>query len=181
MNPLDFIDAYEHQLLSKITKDKINNNKTLYTEEEVIKIINEMSEKARAAIYNGEFIFNLEDINNQTITVDDKSFNMKKILSKNDGFILILQMTDVPEGEMTYSDLDILSDQISEAVKKAKNIEGVLILPPNFDIALLTAKTNIKDYGSKLLDLTAEDLQELEQYIKNKAVSPYRATGSVHQ
>jgi hypothetical protein len=106
---------------------------------------------------------------------------MKKILSKSDGFILVLQMIDVPEGDMNASDLDILSQQISQAVKNAKNVEGVLILPPNFEISLLTAKTNIKGYENQLFDLSDEDLKELEDYMVNKIGKTYRAMADTFQ
>lgn len=181
MNPLNYIDAYEKQVMSEIVKAKVNQNKISYTDVEVMEIIKTVSAKARNAVYNGEFIFNLENVENQTITVDDNTFNMKKILSKSDGFILVLQMIDVPEGDMNASDLDILSQQISQAVKNAKNVEGVLILPPNFEISLLTAKTNIKGYENQLFDLSDDDLKELEDYMVNKIGKTYRAMADTLQ
>lgn len=171
MNPLELIDIYEAQELNKIKE------RTTFGVDEVEQIIRNMANQARNAIYNGEFIFNLEDVENESITVSDNDFNMKKLISKEDGFILLLQMTNVPDGSLTSTDMEILAEQLGEAVKKTKNVHGVLLLPPNFEISLLTAVTNIKDYGTTLFDdaLSLEEMNQIVENFKKKVNIEYEA------
>ena len=77
MNPLDFIDIYEQQAKAKI------QGQTTFTSYDVEQIIMNFAEASRKAIYNGEYIFALEDVDNNKVTVNDTDFNMKKIITAN--------------------------------------------------------------------------------------------------
>lgn len=154
MNPLDFIDIYEQQAKAKI------QGQTTFTSYEVEQMIMNFANLTRKAVYNGEFVFSLEDIDNQVITVSDTQFNMRKIMTENNKHVLILQMLNCTD--IVDTDFEMLSEQIKEAAQATGNVAGVLILPPNFELSLFTAKTDIKSYASSL-GFTKEDLKLMEE------------------
>lgn len=159
MNPLELIDLYETQEITKLQQ-----RATHISPYDAEQIIVNFASLLRKSIYNGEFIFNIETMQNKVVQVSDKSFNMKRILSNNDKEILIVQLEKNQDEKICESDLDILSQQMEIAVKKSKNIDGVLLLDPDMEISLLTAKVSSNDYASKNLEFSDEDLKTLQDF-----------------
>lgn len=162
MNPLEFLDALETIQLDKIQLD----NKNEYTKEEVINLLKEVGLNYRKAIFNGEYIFNLESSSNEdVVVVDDKEYTVQKLVTSDDKYLLFLQINNEPDN-FTQSDLQILSEEINKSVKKVDNIAGVLILQPGMDISLITAKLETNSYADTL-NLTDEDRIIIQDIINN--------------
>lgn len=161
MNPLEFLDALETIQLDKIQLD----NKNEYTKEEVINLLKEVGLNYRKAIFNGEYIFNLESSNEDVVVVDDKEYTVQKLVTSDDKYLLFLQINNEPDN-FTQSDLQILSEEINKSVKKVDNIAGVLILQPGMDISLITAKLETNSYADTL-NLTDEDRIIIQDIINN--------------
>lgn len=151
MNPLEFLDALETIQLDKLQLD----NKKEYTKEEVIALIKEIGIKYRKAIFNGEYIMNIEAIDKSNVTIADEEFSIQKLITEDDKYLLFVQITDVLE-DITDSDMSILAEEISKSVNKSSNIAGVVLLPPKMEISLITAKLETLSYGESL-NLTDED------------------------
>lgn len=151
MNPLEFLDALETIQLDKIQLD----NKNEYTKEEVIDLLKEVGLNYRKAIFNGEYIMNIEAVDKSNVTIADEEFSIQKLITEDDKYLLFVQITDVLE-DITDSDMSILAEEISKAVSKSSNIAGVVLLSPKMEISLITAKLETLSYGESL-KLTDED------------------------
>ena len=88
MNPLEYFDFLETQQIDKIKLD----SKEQYTKAEVIKLIDSMAINYRKAIYNGEYIFDIEALDNSHITIKDEEFSVQKLTTHDDKLLLFLQM-----------------------------------------------------------------------------------------
>ena len=161
MNPLDYIDALEEKNIDGLKSD---TEKQEYTKEEVIALLQDVGLQYRKAIYNGEYIFNLESVDKSIVTVQDTEYSVQKLVTHDNKYLLFIQITDIlDESSFTQSDIEILGEEINKAVKKVENIEGVIILPPNMDISLITAKLNTLDYADTL-GLTEDDKYAMETF-----------------
>lgn len=140
MNPLEMIDIRQRQMLNGI------NDGGFYKSEDVKEFITKAFAFAKQAYMSGDFIFELESFDNETLTVDNTTYKVSKLLGDEDKYTMIVQMLNVPEGDMTVSDMEQLSNTLKKVVHKNPHINGVLLLPSNYDITLMTAKLNTSDY-----------------------------------
>lgn len=159
MNPLEYVDTLETIQIDKILLE----NKQEYTKDEVIDLLRNVANNYRKAIYNGEYIFNIEELDKDTITVNDKEFTVQKLITNDDKYLLFLQITDIISDDFISSDLHILADEINKAIKKTTNIAGVMLLPPEMNISLITAKLDTISYAKKLT-FTEEDIAMIKKY-----------------
>lgn len=160
MNPLEYVDYIEDTQIKKIQDDE----KEQYTKEEVIALLKDVGHSHRKAIYNGEYILDIESLDESHITVGDKECSIQKLIS-GDKYLLFIQINDVT-GDFTQSDIEIMGEEIQKAIEKTNNIIGVVMLPPNVDVSVITAKLN-SYYYAKNLNFTDEDLN----YFKKGSMS----------
>ena len=163
MNPLEYLDVLEKMQLSKIKKD----SKQQYTKDEVINLLKEVGIGYRKSIYNGEYILNLDTLQKSNITIKDTEFAIQKIITDDDKYLLFIQITDILDESFGDEDLAIMSEEIQKAVRKSNNIAGVVILPSNMEISLITAKLDTLSYA-KTLKFSEQDLD----FIKNLNLEP---------
>ena len=71
MNPWEYLRTVFGKRKGKILAD----NKTQYTKDEVLAILDEVNTEFKKAIYNGEYIFNIETVNGQEIKINDTDEN----------------------------------------------------------------------------------------------------------
>lgn len=140
MNPLEMIDIKQQQMLNNI------NDNNSYKSKDVKELLIKAFSFAKQAYMSGDFIFELESFDNDKVTVDGAVYKVSKMLAEKDKYNIIIQMMDVPEGDMTQSDMAQLSSVMKQAVHNNPNINGVILLPPNYDITLMSAKLNTSDY-----------------------------------
>jgi hypothetical protein len=110
---------------------------------------------------SGEFIFELEGFDSDKVTIDNAVYNVSKMLTENDKYMMFVQMLEVPEGDMTQSDMSQLANVLKKAVHNNPRINGVVLLPPNYEITLMSAKLKTSDYELPI-ELSEEDLKSLE-------------------
>ena len=163
MNPLEYLDALEKMQLSKIKQD----SKQQYTKDEVINLLKEVGIGYRKSIYNGEYILNLETLQKSNITIKDTEFAIQKLVTDDDKYLLFIQITDILDESFGDEDLAIMSEEIQKAVRKSNNIAGVVILPSNMEISLITAKLDTLSYA-KTLKFSEQDLD----FIKSLNLKP---------
>lgn len=163
MNPLEYLDVLEEMQLSKIKQD----SKQQYTKDEVINLLKEVGIGYRKSIYNGEYILNLDTLQKSNITIKDTEFAIQKIITDDDKYLLFIQITDILDESFSEEDLAIMAEEIQRAVKKSNNIAGVVILPSNMEISLITAKLETLSYA-KTLKFTEQDFD----FIKNLNLKP---------
>lgn len=163
MNPLEYLDALEEMQLSKIKQD----SKQQYTKDEVINLLKEVGIGYRKSIYNGEYILNLDTLQKSNITIKDTEFAIQKIITDDDKYLLFIQITDILDESFSEEDLAIMAEEIQRAVKKSNNIAGVVILPSNMEISLITAKLETLSYA-KTLKFTEQDFD----FIKSLNLKP---------
>lgn len=163
MNPLEYLDALEEMQLSKIKQD----SKQQYTKDEVINLLKEVGIGYRKSIYNGEYILNLDTLQKSNITIKDTEFAIQKIITDDDKYLLFIQITDILDESFSEEDLTIMAKEIQRAVKKSNNIAGVVILPSNMEISLITAKLETLSYA-KTLKFTEQDFD----FIKSLNLKP---------
>ena len=163
MNPLEYLDTLEKMQLSKIKQD----SKQQYTKDEVINLLKEVGIGYRKSIYNGEYIINLETLQKSNITIKDTEFAIQKLVTDDDKYLLFIQITDILDESFGDEDLAIMSEEIQKAVRKSNNIAGVVILPSNMEISLITAKLDTLSYA-KTLKFSEQDLD----FIKNLNLEP---------
>lgn len=166
MNPLEYITALETKQLETILSD---NSKEQYTKDEVIKILKDIGTEYRKAIYNGEYIFDIETLNKQDIKIKDREFSVQKLITHDDKYLLFLQITDI-DNTLDELDIETMAAEINEAMKKTTNVAGVIILPPNTDISLISAKLDYKVKQTNL-KFNDEDFDILDEW-----VSAYKPT-----
>lgn len=163
MNPLEYLDTLEKMQLSKIKQD----SKQQYTKDEVINLLKEVGIGYRKSIYNGEYILNLDTLQKSNITIKDTEFAIQKIITDDDKYLLFIQITDILDESFGDEDLAIMSEEIQKAVRKSNNIAGVVILPSNMEISLITAKLDTLSYA-KTLKFSEQDLD----FIKSLNLKP---------
>lgn len=163
MNPLEYLDVLEEMQLSKIKQD----SKQQYTKDEVINLLKEVGIGYRKSIYNGEYILNLDTLQKSNITIKDTEFAIQKIITDDDKYLLFIQITDILDESFGEEDLAIMSEEIQKAVRKSNNIAGVVILPSNMEISLITAKLETLSYA-KTLKFTEQDFD----FIKSLNLKP---------
>lgn len=163
MNPLEYLDVLEEMQLSKIKQD----SKQQYTKDEVINLLKEVGIGYRKSIYNGEYILNLDTLQKSNITIKDTEFAIQKIITDDDKYLLFIQITDILDESFSEEDLAIMAEEIQRAVKKSNNIAGVVILPSNMEISLITAKLETLSYA-KTLKFTEQDFD----FIKSLNLKP---------
>lgn len=163
MNPLEYLDALEEMQLSKIKQD----SKQQYTKDEVINLLKEVGIGYRKSIYNGEYILNLETLQKSNIEIKETEFAIQKLVTDDDKYLLFIQITDILDESFGDEDLAIMSEEIQKAVRKSNNIAGVVILPSNMEISLITAKLDTLSYA-KTLKFSEQDLD----FIKSLNLEP---------
>lgn len=163
MNPLEYLDALEEMQLSKIKQD----SKQQYTKDEVINLLKEVSIGYRKSIYNGEYILNLDTLQKSNIEIKETEFAIQKLVTDDDKYLLFIQITDILDESFGEEDLTIMAEEIQRAVKKSNNIAGVVILPSNMEISLITAKLDTLSYA-KTLKFSEQDLD----FIKSLNLEP---------
>lgn len=163
MNPLEYLDALEEMQLSKIKQD----GKQQYTKDEVISLLKEVGIGYRKSIYNGEYILNLETLQKSNIEIKETEFAIQKLVTDDDKYLLFIQITDILDESFSDEDLSIMAEEIQKAVKKSNNIAGVVILPSNMEISLITAKLETLSYA-KTLKFTEQDFD----FIKSLNLKP---------
>lgn len=163
MNPLEYLDALEEMQLSKIKQD----GKQQYTKDEVISLLKEIGVGYRKSIYNGEYILNLETLQKSNIEIKETEFAIQKLVTDDDKYLLFIQITDILDESFSDEDLSIMAEEIQKAVKKSNNIAGVVILPSNMEISLITAKLDTLSYA-KTLKFSEQDLD----FIKSLNLEP---------
>jgi hypothetical protein len=156
MNPLEIIDIKQQQILNTI----VNNT---YSKAEVKDLIYKSFAIAKQAYMSGEFIFELESFDNEKVTIDNATYKVSKLLGEDSKYTMIVQMLDVPDGDMTLSDIEQLSSVLKKAVHNNPYISGVVLLPPNYDITLMTAKLNTSDYQFPI-SFSEEDIEQLRGF-----------------
>ena len=174
MNPLEYLDVLEEMQLSKIKQD----SKQQYTKDEVINLLKEVGIGYRKSIYNGEYILNLDTLQKSNITIKDTEFAIQKIITDDDKYLLFIQITDILDESFGEEDLAIMSEEIQKAVRKSNNIAGVVILPSNMEISLITAKLETLSYA-KTLKFTEQDfdfIKSLNLKLDENGVIDYRKT-----
>lgn len=163
MNPLEYLDALEEMQLSKIKQD----SKQQYTKDEVINLLKEVGIGYRKSIYNGEYILNLETLQKSNIEIKETEFAIQKLVTDDDKYLLFIQITDILDESFSDEDLSIMTEEIQKAVKKSNNIAGVVILPSNMEISLITAKLDTLSYA-KTLKFSEQELD----FIKSLNLEP---------
>ena len=163
MNPLEYLDVLEEMQLSKIKQD----GKQQYTKDEVISLLKEIGVGYRKSIYNGEYILNLETLQKSNIEIKETEFAIQKLVTDDDKYLLFIQITDILDESFGDEDLAIMSEEIQKAVRKSNNIAGVVILPSNMEISLITAKLDTLSYA-KTLKFSEQDLD----FIKSLNLEP---------
>lgn len=154
MNPLEMIDIRQQQMLNSIEYTKT------YSGIQVQELLVKAFAFAKQAYMSGEFIFELESFNNEKVTINEAVYKVSKMLAEKDKYNIIVQMLDVPEGDMTQSDIAQLSNVFKQAIKNNPEVNGVILLPPNYEISLMSAKLNTSDYEVPV-SLSAEALKQL--------------------
>jgi hypothetical protein len=160
MNPLEMIDIRQQQMLNNITEIR-------YSQEQVKELLIKAFAFAKQAYMSGDFIFELESFDSDKVTVDGAVYKVSKMLAEQDKYNIIVQMLDVPEGDMTQSDMAQLSSVMKKAVHNNPNINGVILLPPNYEITLMSAKLNTSDYEIPI-EFSDEDINHL---VRDKCTS----------
>lgn len=163
MNPLEYLDALEEMQLSKIKQD----SKQQYTKDEVINLLKEVGIGYKKSIYNGEYILNLDTLQKSNITIKETEFAIQKLVTDDDKYLLFIQITDILDESFSDEDLSIMAEEIQKAVKKSNNIAGVVILPSNMEISLITAKLDTLSYA-KTLKFSEQELD----FIKSLNLEP---------
>lgn len=166
MNPLEYVDTLEGIQLKKIIED----SKEQYTKDEVIDLLKDVSLEYRKAIYNGEYILDVETLNKRNVKINDTEFSVQKLVTHDDKYLLFLQVTNVLNEVFGEVYIQEMAEEINKAIKKANNIAGVIILPPEMEISLITAKLETLSYAEKLR-INEEDLKELNFKISQKPIS----------
>lgn len=146
MNPLEYLDTLERLEIQKIKDD----SKEQYTKDEVIAMIKELSLEHRKAIYKGEYIMDIETVEKRDIKINDTEFSVQTLITHDNKYLLFVQITDALGKDFTDSDMEILAEQISKAVSKSENIAGVMLLQPNVEVSLITAKLDTLSYAKQL-------------------------------
>ena len=139
MNPLEMIDIRQQQMLNSL-------NKTIYDSTEVSKLLIKAFTFAKQAYITGDFIFELESFTGEKVTIDNATYGITKMLTDNNKYMLFVQMLDVPEGDMTETDMSQLANVLKKVAHNNQNINGVVLLPPNYEITLMSGKLNTSDY-----------------------------------
>ena len=171
MNPFDYLDTLDEAKLKKIQED----SKEQYTKEEVLELLAEVKLDYRKAIYHGEYVMDLEDVNKEIVTVNDREFAIQKLVTEEGKYLLFMQLLNVDK-DFTTSDLDILASEVDKAVKKVSNIIGVVLLPTNMEISLVTGKLDTIPYAKELgID---DDFVDPAKFIAT-AASKYHPIGDI--
>lgn len=157
MNPLEFFGTLHTMLTDKIQ----TSNKESFTKEEVLKIIDKMGQNFRKAIHNSSYVFNIEELNGNVVSIQDDEYTIKKLLTEEGKYLLFVQLGERDE-PITDTDIQILAEEIQKGISKSSNISGVIIVPPNMDVSLITASIDEKS-DIQGLDFTEEELVKLKE------------------
>lgn len=169
MNPLEYLDVIETKQI-----DKINLGPEQYTKEEVMQLVRDIGLQYRKAIYNGEYIMDIETLSKQNIEIADKEFSIQKLITHDNKYLLFIQITNILDETFAETDMEIMMEEINKAIKKTNNIAGVIILPPEMEISLITAKLETISYANKL-GITEKEQQVLNELHNNlrKSIDDY--------
>jgi len=157
MNPLEFYGVLHTALTDKIQM----SNKETFTKEEVLKMLDKIGENYKKAICNGSYIFNIEELNGNSVTIEDDEYVVKKLLTEENKSLLFIQVAE-KEDPITDSDIQILAEAIQKGVAKSSNISGVIIVPPNMDVSLITASLD-KYQDIKGLEFTETEIDMISK------------------
>lgn len=157
MNPLEFFGTLQTMITDKIQ----TSNKESFTKEEVVHLLDKIGENYRKAIYNGSYIFNVEELNGNVISIKDDEYTIKKLLTEEGKYLLFVQLWE-REDPITDTDIQILAEEIQKGISKSSNISGVIIVPPNMDVSLITASID-KETDIQGLEFTEEELVKLRK------------------
>lgn len=139
MNPLEIIDIRQQQMLNTLNQDTYSNT-------EVSELLIKAFAFAKQAYVTGEFIFELESFSGEKVTIDNATYNITKMLTEDNKYMMFVQMLDIPEGDMTQTDMSQLANVLKKVAHNNPNINGVVLLPPNYEITLMSGKLNTSDY-----------------------------------
>lgn len=145
MDPIEYTDAVLQMQTNKILQE----NKEYYTQEEVMKIIQEMAHQQRKAIFNGEFILDINFISDEKATIKDEEYSIKKMLVDNDKYVIFLQTES--------GNVEDIRNAVPEILKVSNNILGVFIVSSKADINLVTAKLSTA-YDTSDYEFVSDDL-----------------------
>lgn len=157
MNPLEYFGTLHTMAMDKITID----TKESYTKEEVIELMDKLGENYRKAIFNSSYIFNVEELNGNVVSIKDEEYTVKKLLTEEGKYLLFIQLGERDE-PITDTDIQILAEEIQKGIAKSSNISGVVIVPPNMDVSLITASID-RDADIAGLEFTEEELVRLRK------------------
>ena len=178
MNSFKYLDALETKQLNEIMSD----SKEQYTKDEVINLLKEVRLQYRKAIYNGEYIFDIESLDKKDVKIKDTEFSVQKLVTNDNKYLLFVQITNILDESFGEKDIQDMAEEINKAIKKADNIAGVIILPSNMEISLVTAKLETLSYA-KELNFSDEDyilLDKFESVINKKPITFTKLYDSVN-
>ena len=159
----DIIDIKFQVSITMFSEEQLNH--ALETKQK--KIVQEWGLGYLKSIYNGEYILNLETLQKSNIEIKETEFAIQKLVTDDDKYLLFIQITDILDESFGDEDLAIMSEEIQKAVRKSNNIAGVVILPSNMEISLITAKLDTLSYA-KTLKFSEQDLD----FIKSLNLKP---------
>lgn len=176
MNPLEMIDIRQKQMLNSIQP-------AIYSDTHVKELLVTAFAFAKQAYMSGEFIFELESFDSEQLKIDNTNYKVSKILTEDNKYTMVIQMLNVPEGDMTSTDREQLANALKQAIHNNPHISGVVLLPENYEITLMTAKLNTKDYEvpvelseedvDKLVNMGMSNSMEFIKSLYNKYIDPY--------
>lgn len=146
MNPLKIIDTLEEAFINKIT----SSNQIDFTQEEIVELVKKAYSDGRQAIFKGEYILNLEDIDSNIVTVSGKEYAIQKLIAENNKYLLIVQVSDTSGESFIDTDYAILMEELKNAAKIAGNVSGIIIIPPTMQLSLVTAKIDTDSYAKSI-------------------------------
>lgn len=153
MNPIEYTEAIQKMQVNNI----LNDGKDSYTKEEVIKIIQEVASQQKKAIFNGEFIFDVDFINEEKVTIEDEDYSIKKMLLDGDKYIIFLQTEN--------EDVEPLRRSVPDILKLSSNILGVFIISSKADVNLITAKLQERyNYSESEYAITNEEMKTFKEF-----------------
>ena len=162
MDPLKMIDTLEETAIKNIALSK----QKIYSKDEVTSLLNKAYFDGRQAICKGEYILNLEDIDSNIATVSGKEYSIQKLITEDNKYLLIVQVSDTDGDPFTDSDYSILSEELTNAAKIAGNISGVVIIPPGINLSLIIAKLDTDKYANAI-GLFEEDTTDFTEMVKH--------------
>lgn len=143
MNPIEYLDTLETK-----TINNVKSGPEQYSKDEVVQLLKDIGGQYKKVIFNADHVFELESVDKTTVTVNDTDFVVQKLLTDDNKYLLFLQVVD-ELGTFEEPDMEQIAEEVTKAVKKSNDIAGLILLPPNFELSLVTAKINVPDSVKK--------------------------------